>query len=192
MPNAAFSGMRTKLIAIALVVALVSTTFGVSAFTTANMSRTSNINVVADNNGLIALEDGTDGSLISQNRTGALSIDLSNGSAEGANVHAHFEFGDVDDPGNHSAFNITNQDTTAHSFTFNYTASNADDDSDIEFRIFKESSLSSPAATVTDQTEPGGVTIDNVGSGATLHVVMVIDTEDDMEEDLSGSLEISA
>jgi len=188
--------MRTKLIAIALVVALVSTTFGVSAFTTANMSRTSNVDVVTDDKGLIALEDGTEGSLISQNSTGALSINLANGSADGANVHAHFEFGDVDDPGNHSAFNITNQDTTAHSFTFNYTASNADDDtgdeSDIEFRIFKESSLSSPAATVTGQTDPDGVTIDNVGAGTTLHVVMVIDTEADKGEDLSGSLEISA
>lgn len=183
--------MRTKLFAIAMVVALVSTTFGVSAFTSANMSRTSNVDVVTDDRGLIALEDGTSGDLIALNATGALTIDLTNGSAEGANVHAHFEFGNPNDPHNQSAFNITNQDAEPHSITLEYTdvASNTDSDVDLKFEVY-EPGATSPTVTLTD--ESGSVTVSDVSAGTTLHVVMIIDTEDDSGEDLSGTLEISA
>lgn len=184
-------GMRTKLLAVGMVVALVTTTFGVSAFTSASMSRTSNVDIVTDDKGLIALEDGTSGHLIYQNSTGALEIDLTNGSAQGANVHAHFEFGNPNDPHNQTAFNITNQDAESHSITLDYTgeASNTDGEVDLKFEVYKPGA-SSPTATLTD--ESGSVTVSSVGSGTTLHVVMIIDTEDDSGEDLTGTLDVSA
>lgn len=183
--------MRTKLFAIGIVFALVSTAFSVGAFTSTTVERQSNVDVVTDGSGLVGLEDGTSGDLISTNSTGALAIDLTNGSASGANVHARFEFGNPSDPQNQSAFNITNNDGEQRTLTLDYTGITSDDgdnEVDLKFEVYHEGTAT-PQATLTDESSAKDITLN---SGETAHVVMIIDTEDDKGADYSGTLKITA
>lgn len=181
--------MRAKLLAIGLVFALVSATLGVGAFTSATVDRQSNVNVVTDDSGLVGLEDGTSGPLIFQNTSGALGIDLSKASGSGANVHAHFEFGDPNDPTNSSAFNITNNDGEQHTFTLDYTdiaSDDSDNEVDLKFEVYDSSGTK--LNTLTDESSAKDVTL---SAGETVYVVMIIDTEADKGADYSGTLSIT-
>lgn len=183
--------MRTKLFAIGVALALVSTAFSVGAFTSTTVERQSNVDIVTDSSGLVGLEDGTQGDLIATNSTGALEIDLTNGSASGANVHARFEFGDPNDPQNRSAFNVTNNDGEQRTFSLDYTgiaSDDSDDEVDLIFEVYHEGTAT-PQATLTDESTAKDITLN---AGETAHVVMVIDTEDDKGADYSGTLKITA
>ncbi len=82
----------TVLMASLLLVGTVS--IGASAFTAATVERSANVDVVADNEGLLALTDGNSGNLVSQDgSTEQLGIDLESGTAAGANPNATFELG---------------------------------------------------------------------------------------------------
>jgi hypothetical protein len=68
--------MRYKIGAVTLTLVLVASVLGASAFTSGSVERASNVNVVNDDTGLLALEDGTSGDLVFQNSSGALEIDF--------------------------------------------------------------------------------------------------------------------
>jgi hypothetical protein len=182
--------MKAKLLTLGIALVLVMAAVGTSAFTSATVERQSNVDVVTDGSGLIGLEDGTSGPLISQNSTGALAIDLTNASASGANVHARYEFGDPNDPTNSSAFNITNNDGEEHTFDLEYTGANADgsSDADLTFKVYDDAGTTLNTFNATDS---GTVSID-LAAGETAHVVMIIDTEADKGADYSGTLRITA
>ncbi|MFB6171295.1 MAG: hypothetical protein ABEJ23_02095 [Haloarculaceae archaeon] len=182
--------MRLKLATVAVIVMALTVTIGASAFTTGSVSRSSNVNVVTDDVGLIGLSDGTSGGLVYQNSTGALEIDFTKGGANGANTAATFELGNQTDPTNQSAFNITNNDAESHDLTVEYTGVNdGNTDANIQFKIYDNTGSS--AATVTDESTSD--TITGAASGSTYYVVIVVDTHGlDDTADLSGTLTISA
>lgn len=183
--------MRIKLTALLLAVVVVSATLGASAYTTGSLTRSSSVDVVTDDVGLIGLTDGTSGDLVYQNSAGELAIDFTNGGAAGANTNATFELGNPNDAVNASAFNITNQDSTARDMTVSYTGAGATGDGTnaIEFQIYDSTGTS--VGTVSEETTSD--TITGVASGATLYVVIVVDTTGLSDtDDLSGTLEISA
>jgi hypothetical protein len=182
--------MSKNILAIAMVVVAVTATLGVSAYTTGSVDRSSNVNVVNDDVGLIGLEDGTSGNLVSQNATGALTIDFTNASASGANTAAHFELGNQSNATNQSAFNVTNNDDEARDFSFEYTASDSQDaDANIEFQIYNDTG----SKQVTVSEESGAVSLSGVASGETYYVVIVVDTHGlGTSADLSGTLKVSA
>jgi hypothetical protein len=179
--------MKAKLLTLGIALVLVMAAVGTSAFTSATVERQSNVDVVTDGSGLIGLEDGTSGPLISQNSTGALAIDLTNASGSGANVHANFEFGDPSDPTNSSAFNITNNDGEQHEFSLEYTdiQSTASDSPYLTFEVYD--STGSKIATIQDS----GSDQFTLDAGETLHVVMIIDTGSDDTADYSGTLRVA-
>ena len=183
--------MRTKIAVLAVAVIAVSATLGASAYTTGNVSRTADIDVVSDDVGLIALADGTSGGLVTQS-DGQLNINFTNGGAGGVNTDAHYELGDPNDPTNKTAFNISNLDAESHSLTVEYsgvTGAAVDGTANIEYQIYDGSG----SAPVTVSEESTSATISNVASGDTLYVVMVIDTAGlDSSADLSGTLTVSA
>ena len=183
--------MRTKIAVLAVAVIAISATLGASAYTTGNVSRTASIDVVSDDVGLIALSDGTSGDLVSQSGD-QLTIDFTAGSAGGVNGDAHYELGDPTDATNRTAFNISNLDAEAHSLTVEYsgvTGDALDGSANIEYQIYDESGSS--VATVSEESTTA--TINEVASGETLYVVMVIDTNGlGSTADLSGTLTVSA
>lgn len=183
--------MRTKIVVLAMVVVTVTATLGVSAFTTGSVTRNSNVNVVSDDQGLIALSDGTSGGLVAQNSTGALNIDFTAGGASGVNTASHFELGNPADPTNQSAFNISNLDAEPHDLTVAYTGAGgtSDVDANLQFQIYD--STGTQVATVSEENT--SATITGAASGATYYVVIVVDTHGlDSTADLSGTLEVSA
>lgn len=169
---------------------LVSATLGATAYTTGSVSRTANANVVTDDAGLIALESGTVGGIVQQNSSGALAIDFTAGNAQGVNTEAHFELGNPTDANNSYAFNVTNLDAEAHTFSFSYSGVTNDSDADqnIQYQLYDSSGTS--LGTVSEESDVTGQTIT---AGETVYVVMVIDTHGlNSTADLSGTLQISA
>lgn len=183
--------MRYKIGAVALTLVLVASIVGASAFTSGSVERSANVNVVNDDTGLLALEDGTSGGLVYQNSSGALQIDFTQGGAGGANVESHYELGNPDDPTNQTAFNITNNDAESHDITVSYTSTGgtADTDDNIQFQLYDSSG--SQVGMVSEEST--SVMVSGVSSGSTLYVVMVVDTYGlDNSTDLSGTLTVSA
>lgn len=183
--------MRLKLATVAVAVIAITATLGVSAYTTGSVDRSSNVNVVNDDAGLIGLADGTSGNLIQQNSTGALTIDFTRGGASGVNTEAHFELGNPSDPTNQSAFNVTNNDAESHDLTIEYTGATgtSDTDANIQFQVYDNTGTS--VGTVSEEST--SLTITGAPSGATYYVVLVVDTHGlDTTADLSGTLTVSA
>ncbi|WP_167768573.1 hypothetical protein [Haloarcula amylovorans] len=180
-----------KIAAVAMVVIAITATLGASAFTTGNVTRSSNVDVVTDDQGLIALSDGTSGDLVMQNTSGALNIDFTAGGAGGVNTNAHFELGNPSDPTNQSAFNISNLDAESHDLTVSYTGAGgtSDTDKNIQFQIYDNAGTQ--VGTVSEESTSASIT--GASSGTTYYVVIVVDTHGlDSTDNLSGTLEVSA
>ncbi|WP_267641121.1 hypothetical protein [Haloarchaeobius amylolyticus] len=182
--------MNREIGLIAVVLVVSGLVVGASAFTTGAVERSANVQVVPDSSGLIGLEDGTSGNIVSTNTSGALSIDFAQGSATGVNAEAYFEVGNPNDAVNGSAFNITNNDGQSHDITVSYTpVATGDTSENVQFRIYD----STGALVTTVSEENTSQTIQTVASGATHHVVIVVDTKGvSSGTDLSGTLNVSA
>lgn len=191
--------MRSTL-TVAIIAAMVLTGTGViaaSSFTTATLSRDTQIDVVSDANGFIALTDGDSGGVVYvDSTTGELKIDFAAGSATGVNVNSTYELGTPSwSPGNERAFNITNQDTVSHSIRLNYTVSDGtsgvgDGSSSVEFQVYNSTGTN----VATEDEETGDVSF-TATSGETFAVVVVVDTTMagvDKSDDLSGTLNVTA
>ena len=179
----------TLLVAGLILIAGVSV--GTSAFTTADIDRQANVNVVADDTGLLGLTDGNSGNLVFQNADDQLEIDFTNGNASGANTDALFSLGDGSNPSGSQAFIITNNDAETHTINATYNANTAAADTDnLKFDIYDESNtlvgtVSAAGDTASLTTSPGEsynvvVTVDTGHGGST-----VLKSGDD----LSGTLE---
>lgn len=183
--------MQTRILTVAMVVIAISAVVGMSAYTTGNVTRSSNVNVVSDDVGLIGLEDGTSGDLVQQNASGALTVDFSRAGGTGVNTAAHFELGNPSDANNQSAFNITNNGGTARDLTiaYNNAGGTSDADANIQFQVYD--GTGTQVATVSEEST--SATITGVASGTTHYVVIVVDTNGlDSTADLSGTLKVSA
>lgn len=179
---------------VALMLVFGTGVIGASSFTTATLTRDTNIDVVADSNGVIALIDGTSGGIVTEKSTGELTIDFQVGSATGVNVNSTYELGDPSAPGTERAFNITNQDSVQHTIELDYTVDTGDGVGDgtnsTEFQVYD----SSGTAVTTVSEEDNGASF-TAGSGETFAVVVVVDTTMagvDKSSDLSGTLNITA
>lgn len=185
--------MTKKITVGALAVAFIAiaAVVGASAYTTGTVSRTATMDVVNDNEGLIALEDGTSGGLVDTS-SGQLAIDFTQGGAAGVNADATFELGDPANANESSAFNITNLDTKSHDFTLDYTLDSDDGNTDQNVQLQVYDSTGSEIATFSEEGD-GSTTLSGISSGQTVYVVVVVDTNGlTTSEDLSGTLTVSA
>ncbi|QLG63214.1 hypothetical protein [Halorarum salinum] len=181
---------KIKIGLIAVMLVVTSGAFAASAYTSGSVDRAANVNVVNDDTGLIALQDGNSGDLVYQNSSGALEIDFTNGSASGVNTAAHFELGDQANANESYAFNLTNLDAEGHDFTFEYSGTDSeDDDENLQFQVYDDTGV----LQTTVSEESGAVNLNGVASGDTYYVVIVVDTHGlTSNSDLSGTLTISA
>lgn len=179
----------TLLVAGLLLVAGVSV--GTSAFTTAEVDRQANVDVVADDTGLLGLTDGNSGNLVFQNSDDQLAIDFTNGTADGANTDALFKLGDPDNPGTSQAFIITNNDAESHTIEATYNASTEDaaDTDNLRFEIYDDAGDS--VGTVSASGDTASL---DASPGESYNVVVTADTGHSSADltsgdDLSGTLE---
>ena len=186
----------SRTVAIVAVLLLTGTgVIGATSFTTATLTRDTNIDVVSDADGVIALLDGNSGGIVAVDpATGELQIDFGVGSALGVNVDSRYELGDPADP-SQRAFNVTNQDTVAHDVSLNYTVADGvsgvgDGQSSVEFLVFDSS-----GAQVAAEDEEAGTAVFTANSGESFAVVVIVDTTMagvDQSDDLSGTLAVTA
>ncbi|MFB6137602.1 MAG: hypothetical protein ABEJ42_04595 [Halobacteriaceae archaeon] len=184
--------MRKTIVVLFVAVLAIGAVIGASAYTTGSVSRSTSVNVVSDDVGLIGLSDGTSGDLVTLDSSGQLSIDFTAGGASGVITDATFTLGDTADPLNKMAFNLTNNGPTARDLTIEYTGTTGaagDGTVNIEFTFYDSTGTS--VATVTDETT--SATITGAASGATYTAVISIDTTGlTTSADLSGTLKVSA
>jgi len=160
----------TILMASLLLVGTVSV--GASAFTAATVERSANVDVVADNNGLLALTDGNSGNLVSQDgSTEQLGIDLESGTADGANPNATFELGNPAAPTTSNAFTIENQDAEQHQINVKYTGADTNGEDNLKFEIYDSTNTS--VGTVTEEGTTASFT---APATDTFYTVVTVDT----------------
>jgi len=182
--------MSAKLKVGVLVVLVIasSAAFAASANTSADIDRSASVDVVDDSNGLLSLEPDTTDGVVSQNSTGALSVDFAQGNATGVNTASTFEVGDQANPTTSYAFNITNQDDESRTLDLAYALTNSESDSDenIQFKVYN--STGSPLVTASEETDVSTT----LSSGQTAYVVIVVDTHGlGSGDDLTGTLTLT-
>ena len=183
----------TKTLLVAGIILVAGVSVGTSAFTTAAIDRQANVDVVADEAGLLGLTDGTSGELVFQNGEGQLGIDFTAGTAGGANTNALFELGNPDDPTNSQAFIITNNDVEDHVINTEYRANTTDatTEDNLKFEVYEGS------GTLVDTISASGATASWEATANTdYYVVVTVDTgySSDLlgpDADLSGTLGFS-
>jgi hypothetical protein len=179
----------TRTLLVAGVVLVAATAVGASAFTAATVERQANADIVADENGLLALIDGNSGNLVYQDAsTDQLVIDFENGTATGANTDARFELGDPANPGTSQAFQVQNNDDEAHQITAAYTL-DADDGNtaaNIQFEIYD-----STGTLVGTVDEEGSTVAMDASAAATYDVVVVVDTGHGSASALTSTADLS-
>lgn len=178
----------TLLVAGLLLVAGVAV--GTSAFTTAEVDRQANVDVVADDNGLLGLTDGNSGNLVFQNTNDQLAIDFTAGTANGANTDALFRLGDPTNPSSSQAFIITNNDAESHVINASYNADTNDavTTENLMFEIYNSSNTKVGTISASGDTASWDAPADS-----SYNVVATVDTGQNStvltsDDDLSGTL----
>ncbi|MFC5365365.1 hypothetical protein [Salinirubrum litoreum] len=177
----------TKIAALAVCLLLATSAVSATAFTSITLQRNANIDVVADDTGIVQLSAGSSDFVTLDN--GQLAIDVTNGGASGTNVNSTLEIGENATSPTTNAFTITNNDESSHSFTLSYGSLNSDSDTapNVEFAVFDETG--DREASISENSD-GTFTMP---SGDTFEVVLVVDTTGSATgDDLSGTLTITS
>lgn len=187
----------TRVGVLALTLILATGLIGATSFTQATLTRDTNIDVVSDTNGYIALEDKLSGDVVREDSTGELTIDFTTGSAQGVNVDSIYELGTPgwsDNSTDEQAFNITNHDSVTRTINLNYTIGTAPGDgaghNATEFQVYDSSGTS--LATISEDDTGASFSLT---SGETVAVVVIVDSTDGaitQSDDLSGTLNVTA
>lgn len=193
MPSYQFlTYMQRKAVLVIGTVLVASVAMGSAAFTSGSVDRTATVDVVGDDQAFTGLQAG-DSVVVQQSDGGQLSIDFSQAAnADGINGDANYTIGDKtgdfeNETGSY-AFNITNNDGSAHDYTLSYAFTGS------------QSSSSSVTFTVYDSTDTqiASASDSNDGSfslaaGETAYVVMEVDSTGATESnDLDGDVTITA
>ncbi|GGL38350.1 hypothetical protein GCM10009037_22480 [Halarchaeum grantii] len=181
--------MRLKIAALALGIVVIASAVGASAFTTASVDRTSTMDVVADDAGLIALSPGNASTdLVRTGSNGQLTIDFTNSAASGVNGDSTFSIGDNTTSSPTYAFNVTNNGAASHSFELGYAFDNTDPSGDnVELAVYN--STGGYVGTAVDTTS----TTFTADPDETHYVVVSVDTTGlNNSTDLSGTVTVNA
>lgn len=199
--------MARRAIAVTVVAILIMSilAFGATAFTSAEVNREANINVVSDGSGPISFGTGGVG-MTSINNGGELVIDASSlSSASGINPDASYQFGDpsADDVSSSNltssdyVFTLTNNDDTSHTINLSYTADNASvTANNVVFEIYRMGDSGTTTGVLATVKADGSTVSFSAAAGTTYHVVLTLDTGidgayiDDAGT-LSGTLNVS-
>jgi len=181
-------GRKLTVLGIAALVLLAGTAVASTAFTTATVDRSANINVENDTNGIIGLAANTAVGGMAQSG-GTLDLNLDQGT--GLNNAANFVFGDnSSSPSGTPAFTLTNNDGASHSITMSYSVTGTDSAGSTDNVVF---SVYDGTDTLVGTFSEGGSTTFSLSSSASYYVVIEVDTTNlGASDDLSGTLTVEA
>jgi hypothetical protein len=182
---------RKFVIGLGALVAGSGAALGTGAYTSASLERDSNIDIVSDSSGVLALKDELPSDIVHTDGSGQLHIDFGMGSGKGVAPGSVYNL----DP----AFSITNYDSVSHDVTLTYDLDDYSGGSPAWANIFftvtdGEGNSYSFGAKEQNSGDANTVTIPDVGSGETLLVTMRVDVKDDAStsDNLNGTIEVSA
>lgn len=144
----------------------------------------------AGDSGPLHVETTTESGLTTPDNTDVVVDARGTGDAHGLASNARYYFGDPATPIDRPAFTVTNTDTTAHDVTISYTGVTDDNAvANVQFRIHDDTGYQ--LGVVTE--EAGTTTIHGLSGGATLYVIVIVDTHGlAPADDLSGTLTLHA
>jgi hypothetical protein len=162
--------------------AILGTSVGAAAYTSANVTRSTSFSISADGSAFIGLSAGTTSGI--SNNGDKLEIAPSNLNTDGT-----FTYGDSTDLANSYAFSITNNDSVERSFTISYDTAN------VTFEIFTQGTDWTDVTSQGTVDSSSDVTYTAAADAADeLRVVMTVDTTDVASgaTDLDGTLTFTA
>jgi len=184
--------MQRKAVLVIGTVLIASVAMGSAAFTSGSVDRTATVDVVGDDQAFTGLQAG-DSVVVQQSNGGQLSIDFSQASnANGINGDANYTIGDKTGDFENStgsyAFNITNNDGSAHDYTLSYAFTGSQSsNSTVTFTVYD--STDTQIASASDSTDGSF----SLAAGETAYVVMEVDsTGATKSNDLDGDVTITA
>lgn len=149
---------------IASIGAIVGTSVGAAAYTSATTTRAATFSIAADSTtALVGLTAGTSGQITDNGDKLDVSI-------ENLNTDSTFTFGDSTTLDANYAFSITNNDSSAHDFTIGY------DTAGITFEIYEKGADWTSATSAGTVDSANSVTLSSVAAGTEFRVVMTVDT----------------
>ena len=172
---------------------------GTGAFSSMSASRSSDIDVVTDSDGLIALIDQTDSDIVNETSDGDLEIDFSAGSGDtGVNVNSTYRVGEGE-PHQGQAFQIVNHDTVDHTVEISYQADTAGQstNSQLTFRMNTEGTKTNTKTLMVGKGKGSngnaGTVSYTISPTDLVNVQIIINAMGgEIGDDLSGTLSISA
>ena len=184
--------MQRKAVLVIGTVLIASVALGSAAFTSGSVDRTATVDVVSDDQAYTGLQAG-DSVIVSQSTGGQLSIDFSQAAnANGINGDANYtvgnKTGDFENSTGSYAFNITNNDGSAHDYTLSYAFTGSPSSSStVTFTAYN--STDAQIATASDSSDGSF----SLAAGETAYVVMEVNsTGATQSNDLTGDLTITA
>jgi len=173
--------MNKKLTVVMAVVIGLTSIVGTAAFTSGDVSRDANVQVVGDDAALTGLGPGSS-SLVYYNSDSELKIDFGQATnADGVNENSTYTVGDKSNANSTYAFNITNNFDQSYTYTFNYTL-NTGSSGAVNFYVYDASNAAQ--GDTTGNTE-ASLTL---APDETAYIVVEFDA---VETDLSGTLDVT-
>ena len=178
-PYGGGSGMQRNIALIAFAVIGVSALIGSAAFTSGTIDRAATIKVAGDDAAIVGLAPGNSGQ-VSYDGNNELTIDFPN-----VNADANYTIGNGDSANTTYAFNITNNDATAHDISLSYAYNDAANitGSPVTFDLYDSQGV----------LVSGGTTSLDANGAEVAYVVITINTHGLTNgADLSGTLTVKA
>lgn len=188
--------MQRKAVLVIGTVLIASVAMGSAAFTSGSVDRTATVSVVGDDAAATGLAPGggTGSGVVQYDANNKLTIDFAqmSANADGVNGDAAYTVGDGN--GDHEndtstyAFNVTNNDDSAHTYSLSYSFSGSPPaNSAVTFSVYD--SNGNNIATASDSSSGS---FDLAGS-ETAYIVVEVDSTDAVKGDsLSGDVTITA
>jgi hypothetical protein len=194
--------MNSKTIIIMfMIVSLLSfSAAGVTAYSSLSVTRSSSIDVVSDQNGIVKIDTPSKNSGIVERQNGKLSISLANnnnGNSDvgysGINADSTLTVGNAKSITNEEnpefAFSITNTFEEERDITLSYTITGDDtttNEDNVHFRAYEKGN----SGKLAEATESSDATISEVSSGETVYIVLEVNSGS-KSNDLSGELSVT-
>lgn len=185
-----FRYMQLKAVLVIGTVLIASVAIGSAAFTSGQVDRTATVSVVGDDAAATGLAPGggTGSGVVQYDTNNQLTIDFAQMStdASGVNAEANYTVGDSNAANETFAFNMTNNDGSAHDYSLSYAYDNKPStNSSVTFTAYTYDSTN-------DAWTSAGSSF-TLSAGETAYIVMEVDSTGAVPGDaLSGTLSVTA
>lgn len=174
--------MNTKIAILMVAIVGISGIVGTAAFTSGEVTRQASVQVAGDDVAVTGLAPGNS-DIVRYDANNELQIDFGSVGGDGVNRNSTYEIGDTGAANETYAFNVTNNDNSDHTYTFDYGFdSGAGSTGNVTFLLYDDTGAKQGEASPSSS---GSFTLTSSEVG---YVVIQLDAVD---ADLSGTMTIT-